>query len=321
MAQLEAPSGVPEIFFKELLRSSSLLPQQVCPAVLITESGIPRELLCPIQIGRGKYFALSELGKAREIKLTEGSISLGLGRALPVYTDVSQAVGEAEQIALQHYVTGQVGNIWEYAEIKTDLDPFFARLSHEPLSVLPELINEAQKNMQAGIFQIGHCARLFQQILQRVQGELPPGLESSSPLYGALTTVFPKVENLLAYLHFAVQEQVSPPGEIQRIEMLHPVVEYLENNFTQSISVQDLSKRFSFNPSYISQLFRRELGMTFTEHLTDLRCQYACTLLLTTTLTLGEIAEKVGYNDYFYFIRVFKKTMGKTPSQYRNGSA
>jgi two-component system response regulator YesN len=107
------------------------------------------------------------------------------------------------------------------------------------------------------------------------------------------------------------------PG-IHANENIKRVVEYINNHYEEEITLQGLSELFHINPSYISQLFRKETGMTFKEYLTKLRISYASALLADTNLSISQITHKAGYNDYFYFIKAFKKRKGKTPKQYRN---
>lgn len=98
------------------------------------------------------------------------------------------------------------------------------------------------------------------------------------------------------------------------------ILNYINQNFTKEISFAEISKLFSINPSYLSQIFKRELGITFTQYLTDTRIEYAKELLLTTGMTIAEISEKVGFKQYIYFSKVFKKTVGISPSSYRKNS-
>ena len=71
------------------------------------------------------------------------------------------------------------------------------------------------------------------------------------------------------------------------------------------------------NPNYISQLFKKEAGVTFVHYVTQKRVDDAKKLLVTTQKTLSDIAIEVGFNDSFYFIKTFKKFVGVTPGQYR----
>lgn len=101
-------------------------------------------------------------------------------------------------------------------------------------------------------------------------------------------------------------------------EYFKRIIEFINQNFYKDISIQSLSRDYALNSNYLCQLFRRELGMTFTDYLTGLRINYSKELLKKTDLTLGEIAGKSGYTDYFYFIRVFKKITGCSPGQFRS---
>ena len=95
------------------------------------------------------------------------------------------------------------------------------------------------------------------------------------------------------------------------------LVSYVEEHYMEDISPGALAERFHVNAAYVSQLFKKEKGITCTEYLTGLRIRRACRLLRMTDDKVTEIAGKVGFRDYFYFTRVFKKIMGMSPSEYR----
>ena len=68
---------------------------------------------------------------------------------------------------------------------------------------------------------------------------------------------------------------------------------------------------------HLSTLIKKETGMSFTEYITEKRMEDAKKLLLKEELSIEEVAEKVGYHDYFYFTKAFKKYAGVSPSIYR----
>ena len=72
------------------------------------------------------------------------------------------------------------------------------------------------------------------------------------------------------------------------------------------------------NPQYISQLFKNEIGVGFLTYLTRIHMEKAKKLLLSTSLSVAEVADQSGYRDYRVFTKVFKKLEGITPSQYRH---
>lgn len=80
---------------------------------------------------------------------------------------------------------------------------------------------------------------------------------------------------------------------------------------------EHLSEDVHLNSQYISQLFKNEIGVNFLTYLTNIRMEHAKKLLLSTSLSIAEVSEQSGYGDYRVFTKVFKKSEGITPSQYR----
>lgn len=97
------------------------------------------------------------------------------------------------------------------------------------------------------------------------------------------------------------------------------MVKYASENFSNDLTLQDLSARFHIHSCYASQLFKKETGQTFLKYLTGIRIAYACRLLGESELSVNQIAEKCGYDDFLYFRKIFKKVTGRTPTEYREG--
>lgn len=108
----------------------------------------------------------------------------------------------------------------------------------------------------------------------------------------------------------AFEEEVSPT-------MLQRIIEEIRQNYTENITLTDLSKRYGISISHLSGLLKEELQLSFSEYITSKRIQKAKELLRDESLSVEAIAEQVGYNDYFYFTKVFKKNTGISPSKYR----
>ena len=96
------------------------------------------------------------------------------------------------------------------------------------------------------------------------------------------------------------------------------ITAYLQEHLAEDISLSLLSQQFHLNPQYISQLFRSEIGVNFLTYLTDIRLDHARKLLISTDLSITDIAMESGYSDYRVFTKVFKKAEGITPSRYRH---
>lgn len=88
----------------------------------------------------------------------------------------------------------------------------------------------------------------------------------------------------------------------------------------QQLSIRDASQALRVSASYLTTLFRNELGMTFNEYVTNVRMQQAVVMLQDPRKRIVEIAEAVGYSSQHYFCTVFKNVMGQPPSEYRQKS-
>lgn len=108
--------------------------------------------------------------------------------------------------------------------------------------------------------------------------------------------------------------------EIRRQRGQAPVREakqYLSEHFRDPLSLEEVAEQVGISPAYFSTLFKKELGIGFSEYLIQLRCDEAKRLMRTTREPLAVISESVGYQDAKYFSRIFRRTVGIKPSEYR----
>jgi two-component system, response regulator YesN len=92
---------------------------------------------------------------------------------------------------------------------------------------------------------------------------------------------------------------------------------YIQANFSRPISLESVSQRVGFNPTYFSLLFKKETGMNFLEYLTDVRIKEAKRALADPRKTIADVAADVGYSDVKHFSRLFTRSTGIHPSKYR----
>lgn len=96
---------------------------------------------------------------------------------------------------------------------------------------------------------------------------------------------------------------------------------YIDQHYTEQISLTRLAQKFNFSISYVSSLFKNAYQISPNEYLIRLRIDRAKTLLLENTqANIRQTAELVGYNDPYYFSRLFKMTVGISPSDYRRNA-
>lgn len=113
------------------------------------------------------------------------------------------------------------------------------------------------------------------------------------------------------------ERKIAEEPEKQEERVITQITRYLQEHLAEDVSLSVLAEEFHLNAQYISQLFKNEIGVGFLAYLTSIRMEKAKKLLVSTSLSVAEVAEQSGYGDYRVFTKVFKKTEGITPSQYR----
>ncbi|UOQ45636.1 response regulator [Halobacillus salinarum] len=93
--------------------------------------------------------------------------------------------------------------------------------------------------------------------------------------------------------------------------------EYIQSYYTSEIKAHEVADVINISPNYFSSLFKQKTGKKFNEYVHDLRVNRSKILLAETPFKVSEIAEQVGYQEYKYFVKVFKNYTGMTPTKYR----
>lgn len=100
--------------------------------------------------------------------------------------------------------------------------------------------------------------------------------------------------------------------------IMQQIEQFLLENYHKDINLQEIADRFYLSREYICRRFKQENQETITDYLTNIRMEKARELLQNPRLKIYEIAFQVGYQDEKYFSKVFKKTAGISPNEYRS---
>ncbi|NIK69101.1 MULTISPECIES: response regulator [unclassified Paenibacillus] len=102
------------------------------------------------------------------------------------------------------------------------------------------------------------------------------------------------------------------------VNSIQQAIDYIEEHYLDSdLSIKQVAENIHLNPSYLSTLFKKETGETFTGYVTKLKLQKAQVLLRNTEMKISEICQTVGFEDSTYFSSVFKKHFQISPSEFR----
>lgn len=112
-------------------------------------------------------------------------------------------------------------------------------------------------------------------------------------------------------------EEIRKAQNKDNYQAVYTAADYIRKNFREKITVHDIGEKVHLSDSYLSHLFSDTFGRTITEYITFVRIEYSKTLLAKPGLSISEIALDCGFEDVSYFSRVFKKSEGITPRDYK----
>lgn len=98
--------------------------------------------------------------------------------------------------------------------------------------------------------------------------------------------------------------------------VIQKVANHINLNLTEDLSLNNLARQYAVSASYLSTLFKKEMGVTVTEYTNQQRIRRAISLLNSTNMQIQDIASECGIYDAGYFRKLFKKYVGKSPSEY-----
>ena len=97
--------------------------------------------------------------------------------------------------------------------------------------------------------------------------------------------------------------------------------QYIREHSSQALTLDEVANYCYLSKSHFCKIFKTETGMTFKAYLNQQRIESAKNLLKTSSLKNYEIAETIGFDDPSYFHELFKKSVGMTPTEYRNSAS
>ena len=117
-------------------------------------------------------------------------------------------------------------------------------------------------------------------------------------------------------LHGEALSEETEEGYRSEGRLLKEILQYIKDNY-RTVTQQQLAEEFGMSISSVSQMIKKRTGKSYSDHLLEIRICKAQELLRLTNESIEDISEKVGYSDYFYFLKVFKKATGISPSVFR----
>lgn len=109
-------------------------------------------------------------------------------------------------------------------------------------------------------------------------------------------------------------------SSIRQLKVKKKILDYIQKHYMYELSMQDVARIMNYSDAYFCKLFKQCFDQNFTSYLTEYRMNQAKKLLQEPTVNIKEVGKAVGYTDANYFAKVFKRSTGHSPTEYRIGN-
>ena len=264
------------------------------------------------------------------------TVTVGLGSVITEISELQKTIDEAKQAIMDRVIDG-VGKIIDgsisdqksfekFVILHATRQDFINALevfdSKAVLLILKEIKNKINKDKKISgrnlynickdildVFLIGIKEHISVQQEEKIKEEFIQRYNMAR----SITDVFDLLQDL-------IDKNIRDVSDMKIQKDNKPIrdaKQYIQQNYYLPITLEEVSMKVGFNSSYFSSLFKKSAGVNFLEYLTGIRTQKAKQMLENTDLSIIQIAEAVGYNGVRHFAKVFKKTTGLTPNEYR----
>ncbi|NUU76905.1 AraC family transcriptional regulator [Paenibacillus xylanilyticus] len=226
------------------------------------------------------------------------------------YEDISQG---STGPTLLHYPTELESQLFDAIRLG-DKD----EASRALYPLLADMMKHSQNPMNLEITLIRFVNNLIQ--LEQLIGAEVLLTQSNATLYQRLlNTLNPEeIEHILVHdVIYPMVVSMQEKANHQFRSVADRIAAIVRTEYDQELSLESISERLHYTPNYLSSIFRKEYGMTFSDYLMGFRLEVARKWLVDTDMPIKDIAERLGYQNSQNFIRSFRKKEHVTPGAYR----
>ena len=261
------------------------------------------------------------------------SITIGCSDAA---TGVTHALYARARIALDRRLVEGAGAVYHFTDDhefrpvdEQDLRFLEQHIHHRNIPEMRRRIHEILASSRSGSYTVAYLRDAYVSVVQTVMRSIGPADRSVivphvSVLMDEDFDMFDSARQLADHLCDAIERALcggACGNDSTEGDKVEQICRYIADHFSFDISTQQLASQFHLNANYLSTLFRKRTGVTISAYVTQVRMNAACRLLRETSLSVTQTAEAVGYFDPKYFHKVFKKTKGLTPGEFREGNS
>ncbi|OPH47929.1 hypothetical protein BC351_39245 [Paenibacillus ferrarius] len=267
-------------------------------------------------------------------------VSIGISRPFNQPVDASTAYGEATDALKSRFTQGteailyasdfdmnETGNTGKYPGfmVKELIDAIKFADVEQAKRTLHNIIAE----MCSGHYGYRYCSMyIFLLLMDLIKishqsDEMFISLFKEKPIFQKLDQLLQtSVQEMEIWIYDHVVEPILKEmlarSESQQRNIIKTLIQIIHDEYDSELTLEACASRLHYNPNYLGQIFRKEMGSSFSDYLSHYRLNIARKLLAETEDQIQEIAEKLRFSNSQNFIRYFKKMEGITPKQYRD---
>lgn len=198
-----------------------------------------------------------------------------------------------------------------YSDANSPWDLFWVHFTgKEIMAFLPSSIQSEDEFFVTRIDYDKELNQLIKQFWEMLQ------IFSTGFSYEVLFYASQVLRTVLACFSFydAVKYDLSANGN----DYVTKSIQYIYDHMKEKILVEDISQELSLSTNYLNRIFSKVMGVSVNRFINNIKMKQANQYLLNTSYPIQKIAQSLGYNDQYYFSRLFKKTYGTSPKKYRD---
>jgi len=186
-----------------------------------------------------------------------------------------------------------------------------------------EILTELKKSLFSASDSISDIRLFLSDLFLQVKALLSQRYPDAEKILPSNQAILQKVQGshylyeTILYFSQTYETIMTALGNSSRDSVLNDVLYYVDHNYTDNITLENIAPLFGYNSSYLGKIFTKKMGISFNTYVEHVRLDRSKELLLREDLKVYAIAEQVGYRNVDYFHIKFKKYTGMSPAEFR----
>ena len=271
-----------------------------------------------------KFYSAIQNDLKVDLEISAGGLESDIAKIRHSYQDAYETQKYQSFMSNSHVIIKgmhkDISEDFSIAELKKSLRSFISTSDMEKiralLNTLKDTVTETTKFMY-------YCREALEDIIDFAENykidfldEYADMVDTLNNLESRFTTKNEAIEYILNKIKVIMVNRNKGTLSQNSLIMIN-VIAYINDNYHKDISLSQIADIFNISYSYLSQLFKKEMGEPFKIYLTKIKIEMSAKLLLQSSSSIESIASQVGYNSLRQFYTMFKKYKGVTPAMYR----